>query len=72
MVRPDIDIKITINTNGPQGNIFYVLGVAANVLETHGFMKEKQEMIDRVTASFDYEKAKQIIAEYVDMTYISK
>jgi len=51
---------------GADGNIFNILGIAANTLKQHGMREEANEMRQRVTASGSYDNALCIIMEYVN------
>ncbi|MCX7924142.1 MAG: hypothetical protein N3B21_19360 [Clostridia bacterium] len=64
------DLKLTFNLRGPEGNIFAILSKTVNALTLHGKAIEAREMQTRVFNSLNYEEAKRIIAEYVEVTYI--
>lgn len=51
---------------GHDGNIFAILGTAAQLLRRNGQDDEAQEMNKRVFAAHDYYKALDIISEYVE------
>ena len=51
---------------GHDGNIFSIMGRASFLLQMAGMNAENKEMVDRVTSCKDYDKALNIISEYVD------
>ena len=51
---------------GEDGNIFAILGRASRLLNRAGMKAQSEEMFQRVTACEDYNKALNIISEYVD------
>ena len=51
---------------GQDGNIFGIMGRASRLLKLAGQHKQADEMISRVTACGDYNKALNIISEYVE------
>lgn len=62
--------KIRINFESPDGNIFVVLASAANAIKRyniHNGDKYIAEMKKRVLRADNYEKALEIIREYVDI-----
>lgn len=52
---------------GADGNIFNLLGLAGRALTRAGLREQKQEMLDRATKAESYDKALQIIMEYVEV-----
>ena len=58
--------KPSMQLLGHDGNIFAIMGTAAGLLRRAGMKDEAAEMIDRVTSCGDYNKALNIISEYVD------
>ena len=48
------------------GNIFFILGKASQILKRSGQAEQAKEMADRVYRSGDYRKALSIISEYVE------
>ena len=48
------------------GNIFSLMGDASQLLQRAGMAEQNKEMIERVTACEDYDKALHIISEYVE------
>lgn len=59
--------KIRINFESPDGNIFVVLASAIKRYNIHNGDKYIAEMKKRVLRADDYEKALEIIREYVDI-----
>lgn len=62
--------KIRINLESPDGNIFAVLASAVNAIKRcniHNGDKYIAEMRKRTLRADDYEKALEIIREYVDI-----
>lgn len=62
--------KIRINFESPDGNIFVVLAGAVNTIKRYNIYdgdKYIAEMRKRVLSADDYEKALEIIREYVDI-----
>lgn len=51
---------------GMDGNIFFILGKASQLLKRSGQPEQAKEMADRVYRSGDYGKALSIISEYVE------
>ena len=51
---------------GQDGNIFSIMGRASFLLQMAGMNAENKEMVDRVTSCSDYDKALNIISEYVE------
>ena len=51
---------------GQDGNIFGIMGRASRLLKQAGMKEQSDEMINRVTACGDYNKALNIISEYVE------
>lgn len=58
--------KPSMQLLGHDGNIFAIMGTASGLLKRAGMRDEAAEMIDRVTSCGDYNKALNIISEYVD------
>lgn len=57
---------VAIDMDGPDGNIFAVMGAAARALRKANLSGEK-EMQNRVMSSGSYEEALNIIEEYVEL-----
>ena len=55
-----------LNLNGMDGNIFFILGKASQLLRKNGQSEQAKEMTDRVYKSGDYGEALSIISEYVE------
>ena len=51
---------------GRDGNIFSLMGTASQLLQRAGMAEQNKEMIERVTSCGDYDKALNIISEYVE------
>ncbi len=51
---------------GHDSNIFSIMGRASFLLQMAGMNAKNKEMVDRVTSCKDYDKALNIISEYVD------
>ena len=51
---------------GENGNIFNLMGIASRTLKKAGLNEEAKEMTERIFKSESYDKALQIIMEYVD------
>lgn len=51
---------------GQDGNIFGIMGRASRLLKQAGMKEQSDEMISRVTACGSYDKALNIISEYVE------
>ena len=58
--------KPKVNLIGEDGNIFAILGRAGRALRQAGQPEQAKEMYDRVTSCGDYNKALNIISEYVE------
>lgn len=52
---------------GADGNIFNLLGIARRALTRAGLSEQAQEMLDRATKAESYDRALQIIMEYVEV-----
>ena len=55
-----------LNLNGMDGNIFFILGKATQLLRKNGQIEQAKEMTDRVYKSGDYGQALSIISEYIE------
>ena len=51
---------------GENGNIFNLMGIASRTLKDAGLEEQAAEMRERIFKSESYDKALQIIMEYVD------
>ena len=51
---------------GENGNIFNLMGIASRTLKKAGLKEQAVEMRERIFKSESYDKALQIIMEYVD------
>ena len=58
--------KPSMELLGQDGNIFGIMGRASRLLKQAGMKEQSDEMISRVTACGDYNKALNIISEYVE------
>ncbi len=58
--------KLKMELAGHDGNIFSIMGRASFLLQMAGMNAENKEMVDRVTSCGDYNKALNIISEYVE------
>lgn len=58
--------KPRMNLIGHDGNIFSIMSRASFLLQMAGMNAENKEMVDRVTSCRDYNKALNIISEYVE------
>ena len=58
--------KPSMQLLGHDGNIFAIMGTASGLLRRAGLRDQAAEMIDRVSTCGDYNKALNIISEYVD------
>lgn len=59
--------EVHFNSQGPSGNIFSILGFACAKLHNQDRSKDVEEMWERVEACGNYEKALDIINEYVEL-----
>ena len=59
--------KPFMQMQGRDRNIFSLMGDASQLLQLAGMHAQNKEMVDRVTSCEDYDKALNIISEYVDM-----
>lgn len=55
---------------GQNGNIYNLLGIAAETLREHGRAEQAREMFLRVTQSGSYDAALCVIGEYVNITSV--
>ena len=51
---------------GHDGNIFAIMGCASFLLQMAGMNAENKEMVECITSCEDYNKALNIISEYVE------
>ena len=63
---PPEPVKPSMQLLGHDGNIFAIMGTASRLLKRAGMAEQRKEMIERVTSCDDYNKALNIISEYVD------
>ncbi len=61
---------IKINSDGEQGNIFYILALASNALRRQYRIADYNELRDRVYNSKNYKEALAIVREYVEIVDI--
>ncbi|HZK10462.1 MAG TPA: hypothetical protein VFD08_05265 [Clostridia bacterium] len=52
---------------GEDGNIFNLMGIASRTLKRAGLEEEAKEMVDRIFKSESYDRALQIIMDYVEV-----
>lgn len=52
---------------GENGNIFNLIGIASRTLKDAGLEEQAAEMTERIFKSESYDKALQIIMEYVEV-----
>lgn len=64
---PSKPIKPKCKLVGADGNIFNLLGIASRALTRAGLREQVQEMLNRAIKSESYDKALQIIMEYVEV-----
>ncbi len=65
-VQKQLPQKPRMELLGQDGNIFGIMGRASHLLKQAGQYEKSDEMISRVTACGDYNKALSIISEYVE------
>ena len=65
-VHEQVQRKPQMQLLGEDGNIFSILGRASRLLNRAGMKAQSEEMFERVTACEDYNKALNIISEYVE------
>lgn len=63
MNRPEIHF----NSNGPSGNIFWILGTVRDALRKQRRITEYNDLRDRVTSSGSYTEALTEIRKLVDL-----
>ena len=63
---PPVPKRPKMKLAGMDGNIFFILGKASQLLKRSGQPEQAKEMTDRVYRSGDYGKALSIISEYVE------
>ena len=64
--EPSVPKRPKMKLAGMDGNIFFILGKASQLLKRSGQPEQAKEMTDRVYRSGDYGKALSIISEYVE------
>ena len=52
---------------GEDGNIFNLMGIASRTLKRAGLEEEAKEKVDRIFKSESYDRALQIIMDYVEV-----
>lgn len=52
---------------GEDGNIFNLMSIASRTLKRAGLEEEAKEMVDRIFKSESYDRALQIIMDYVEV-----
>ena len=65
-VQKQLPQKPRMELIGHDGNIFSIMGRASFLLQMAGMDAENKEMVNRVTSCKDYNKALNIISEYVE------
>ena len=65
-VQKQLPQKPKMELAGHDGNIFSIMGRASFLLQMAGMNAENKEMVERVTSCEDYNKALNIISEYVE------
>lgn len=63
---PPVPKRPKMKLAGMDGNIFFILGKASQLLKRSGQPEQAKEMADRVYQSGDYRQALSIISEYVE------
>jgi len=61
---------LEINLTGADGNIFAIVGRAAELLKQNGKRDEANEMKNRVIKQKSYEDALKVVSEYVEIREI--
>ena len=64
--EPPVPKRPKMKLAGMDGNIFFILGKASQLLKRSGQPEQAKEMTDRVYRSGDHGKALSIISEYVE------
>lgn len=64
--EPSVPKRPKMKLAGMDGNIFFILGKASQLLKRSGQPEQAKEMTDRVYRSGDFGKALSIISEYVE------
>ena len=64
--EPSVPKRPKMKLAGMDGNIFFILGKASQLLKRSGQPEQAKEMTDRVYQSGDYHQALSIISEYVE------
>jgi hypothetical protein len=59
-----------INLNGPDGNIFAVVGKAIDIMEKAYSEKEIKDLKNRVFNSKSYDEALSVVGEYVKIKQV--
>lgn len=66
------NIKLSFDLKGPEGNVFFMIAKVSEALLKEGYIEESTELKSRVLKSSSYDEAKQIISEYVEVTYYNE
>lgn len=56
--------KFEVELSSPEGNVFFLLKTALDILKSEGKTSEYQQLMERVLNASSYEEAVSIIAEY--------
>lgn len=59
--------SVTFDRKGPSGNIYSILGKASVALKLAGCANNAEAMIRMVKVQDSYEKALEVISEFVDL-----
>ena len=60
------------DSQGPSGNVFWILAQARRILHKQARMAEYEAMWERVQSAGSYEQALEIISKYVRLIDIAK
>lgn len=58
--------KVDAPIIGADGNVFNLIGICKRALKSNGYVKEAEELVNRVTNSHSYDEALEIMMEYVN------
>ena len=57
---------------GRDGNVFNLMGIAAQTLRKHDMEEQAEEMIQRITQCHSYDAALNIIGDYINITSVEQ
>lgn len=63
------NLSLEVNLNSPEGNIYFILTKAVELLNSNGYRKYADDIVKRVVGADSYKDALRIIEEYINVKY---